>query len=113
MSAFSWLSRSFAWRATPRAPRERERINAATLDTLPLARIDKVTFYKRDEFTTDLICCDVEIDGLTWFFHEEVEGWDLLIRHLEGLPGFKADWYAAVYLPAFELCETVAFARNG
>lgn len=31
----------------------------------PLDRIRSVAFYKRDAFTTDLICCDVELhDGL-------------------------------------------------
>ncbi|HYI39212.1 MAG TPA: hypothetical protein VE053_02715 [Allosphingosinicella sp.] len=89
-----------------------DRIDAATLDRLPLARIDSVTFFKRDELTTDLICCEVGVDGWTWFFHEEVEGWDLLLRHLERLPGFRADWYGAVAQPAFERCETVAFERR-
>lgn len=48
-------------------------ITAATLDELPLDRIDKVRFYKRDEIAADLICCDVEIGGRTFFFHEEAK----------------------------------------
>jgi hypothetical protein len=86
-----------------------DRIDTATLVQLPLDAIEKVTFFKRDELTTDLICCEVEIDGRTRFFHEEAAGWDLLIRPLEGLPGFRADWNAAVVLPPFAECETVAF----
>jgi hypothetical protein len=81
-------------------------------DQLPLRQIEVVTFYKRDELTTDLICCDVQIGGETFFFHEEAEGWDLLIKHLEQLPGFRSDWYASVSQPPFSLSTTVAFRRE-
>ena len=87
-------------------------INAERLGLLPLAEIDRVTFYKRDELATDLICCDVEIRGQTWFFHEELDGWDLLLQHLQKLPGFRSDWYSAVSQPPFAPCETVAFSRE-
>ncbi|MDB6103068.1 MAG: hypothetical protein JWO52_3067 [Gammaproteobacteria bacterium] len=87
-------------------------LGSVLLDRLPLLRIEAVTFYKRDELTTELICFDVRIDGETLFFHEEVEGWDLLIKHLEQLPGFRADWYVAVAQPPFALSETVAFRRE-
>ena len=89
-----------------------DRIDASTLAQLPLGAIDKVTFFKRDELVTDLICWEVESGGTTRFFHEELTGWELLLRHLEGLPGFRSDWYAAVVQPAFEACETVAFQRG-
>jgi hypothetical protein len=89
-----------------------DRIDSATIARLPLERIDAVTFYKRDELCTDLICCDVEIGGLSWFFHEEAEGWDLLLRHLERLPGFRTDWYQAVAQPPFASCITTAFDRS-
>jgi hypothetical protein len=58
------------------------KIDAGTLEQLPLAGIDRVMFYKRDEITTDLICCDVAVDGTVWTFHEELGGWDLLLQHL-------------------------------
>ena len=79
---------------------------------IPLARIEKVTFYKLDEITTDLICCAVTVDGGVWTVHEEMACWDALLRHVEQLPGFRSDWYAAVAQPAFETCETVAFSRG-
>lgn len=82
-------------------------------EKLPLERIDRVTFFKRDEITTDLICCEVAAAGETWFFHEELPPWDALLRHLEQLPGFRADWYAAVAQPPFAPCETVAYERGG
>lgn len=84
-------------------------IDAETLSQLPLAEIDKVTFYKRDELTTDLICCDVGMNGSVRSFHEELEGWDALLQHLYKLPNFRTDWYAVVSQPAFATSETVAF----
>ena len=85
-------------------------INASILGQLPLTEITKVTFYKRDEITTDLICCDVAVGEKLWTFHEELAGWDLLIAHLRKLQGFRDDWFEAVSLPPFAASETVAFS---
>lgn len=76
-----------------------------------LTAIDRVTFFKRDEVITDLICCDIDVGGQTWFFHEEAAEWDDLIRQLETLPGFRPDWFAAVSKPSFALCKTLAYGR--
>ena len=76
-----------------------------------LPDVERVIFYKLDRITIDLICCDVEADGKTWTFHEELEVWAALMSRLEALPGFRADWFAAVSKPAFALCETVAYKR--
>ena len=86
-------------------------IDTDLLTRLPLPDIAKVTFYKRDEITTDLICCDVVIGDKVWTFHEELVGWDLFIDYLQRLPGFRDDWFAAVSQPPFESSETVAFYR--
>ena len=77
-----------------------------------LADIKRVLFYKLDRVTIDLICCDVEVDGKTWTFHEELEDWASLLSRLATLPGFRAEWFAAVSKPAFALCETVAYKRR-
>jgi hypothetical protein len=87
-------------------------IDPALLAALPLSDIAKVIFYKRDELTTDLICCDVETDGGLRTFHEEMQGWGLLIQHLGCLPGFRKDWFAAVSQPPFQARETLAFIRS-
>jgi len=87
------------------------KIDADTLAQLPLARVEKVTFYKRDEMTTDLICCEVVLTDIVRTFHEELDGWTSLIDHLAKLPGFRADWFAVVSQPPFATCETVAFNR--
>ncbi len=86
--------------------------DADFLAQLPLAEITKVTFYKRDEITTDLICCEVVVDGVAWTFHEELVNWDSLVEHLEKLPNFRADWLAAVSRPPFVASETIAFSRD-
>jgi hypothetical protein len=45
------------------------KIDTDVLGQLPLADIDKVTFYKRDEVTADLVCCDVVTAGKVRTFH--------------------------------------------
>jgi hypothetical protein len=84
----------------------------AILAQLPLPEICAVIFYKRDEITTDLICCDVEVAGHKWTFHEESAGWSDLIGHLSALPSFRGDWYEAVVNPPFATAETIAFDRR-
>jgi hypothetical protein len=79
---------------------------------LPLTTIDAVVFYKRDEITTDLICCDVEAQGRVWTFHEEADEWQTLVAHLSKLPGFRGDWYEAVVVLPFDASETLAFERR-
>ena len=86
-------------------------IDADLLAQLQLTDIRKVAFYKRDEITTDLICCDVVVGDKVWTFHEEIVGWGLLLDHLQRLPSFRADWFAAVSQPPFATSETVAFSR--
>ena len=87
-------------------------IDTEILGQLSLADIRKVSFYKRDEITTDLICCDVVLGERVWTFHEELEGWDALIRYLQALPSFNSDWFASVSQPPFASSETVAFVRS-
>ena len=87
-------------------------ITPAVLAQLPLPDVRAVVFYKRDEITTDLICCDVEVAGHVWTFHEEAAGWPDLIAHLSALPGFRTDWYKAVVSPPFATAETIAFDRR-
>lgn len=87
-------------------------ITADVLARLPLTEIDNVTFYKRDEITNDLICCDAAVGDDVWTFNEEQVGWDLLIGHLEALPDFRVDWFVAVSQPPFETSEIVAFSRQ-
>jgi hypothetical protein len=79
--------------------------------------IHEVVFFKRDELTTDLICCDIvvrtEQGSETWFLHEELPGWDDLVRFLERLPGFDREWFRKVAWPAFAANPTSVFRRTG
>jgi hypothetical protein len=89
-----------------------QEIGPALIGELAASQIEAVTFYKRDEVTTDLICCEIRIGQKVWLFHEEVKGWELLIAHLQKLPGFRSDWYAAVVQLPFAASETVAYRRR-
>jgi hypothetical protein len=86
-------------------------ITPDALAQLPLSAVETVVFYKRDEITTDLICCGVEVAGRVWTFHEETVGWADLIAHLSALPSFRTDWYAEVVNPPFATRETMAYRR--
>jgi hypothetical protein len=82
------------------------------MSEINLDAITQVTFFKRDELTTDLICCAVRCDGADIIFHEDMPGWDDLIRQLERLPQFRTEWFAEVSQPPFATSETVAFIRR-
>lgn len=81
------------------------------ISALPLDSISKVVFFKRDESTTDLICCEVTQGDQVWFFHEEWPEWDRLIEYLERLPRWRSDWLAAVSQPPFATSFTIAYQR--
>jgi hypothetical protein len=81
------------------------------LAQISISEIDQVTFFKRDEITTDLICCELRIGDKTWLFHEEEESWGDLLERLGQLEGFKTDWRQDVVHPSFESNPTVAFDR--
>ena len=76
----------------------------------------RVSAYKRDELTTDLICLDVVLrDASTCFLHEEALGWEEFLdaaeRALPGMHPFQA-WFAEVSRPAFARNETLLFERG-
>lgn len=78
---------------------------------LPPNEVLRVEFYKRDELTTDLICCEVTAkSGDVYFAHEDKANWPELLRQLSDLPGFDQDWFAKVSQPPFEECSYVAYA---
>jgi hypothetical protein len=74
--------------------------------------IDRVEFFKRDEITTDLICCEISANGSNWIYHEEMLGWDEHIDTLSILPGFAKDWFVRVSQPSFAASNFVAFERT-
>lgn len=74
-------------------------------------QIDRVIFFKRDQITTDLICCEVYVSGSVHFFHEECAQWPALLRSFAELKAFDGNWFEKVAKPPFQACETVAFIR--
>ena len=79
------------------------------------SQIRGILFYKRDEITTDLACCDVEVEGAegpqTWTNHEEAENWTDWLVEFARLPGFDDNWYSEVSKPPFAPSSTVAYER--
>ena len=79
------------------------------MEQFALGDVRRVEFYKRDELTTDLMCCEVTVGDVCHFSHEEESGWDGLIRKLAALPGFDAEWFAHVSQLPFAESRYVAF----
>ena len=80
---------------------------------VPLERVTRVEFYKIDELTTDLICCQISLGGSeTLLLHEEMVGWEDQIERLAGLKDFDQNWFAKVAQPPFAPCNHVAFERT-
>ena len=77
-----------------------------------LSDVSRVEFYKRDELTTDLICCEVTAGDRVHFHHEEASGWEELVASLSELPGFDTAWLSKVSQPPFEACRCTAFERR-
>lgn len=74
--------------------------------------IERVKFLKRDEVTSDLICCEILSNGLCWTYQEEMAEWEQLIADLNTLPGFAKDWFEHVSQPPFASSEFIAFQRE-
>ncbi|QIG80189.1 hypothetical protein [Stakelama tenebrarum] len=79
---------------------------------LSLSDIRNVTFYKRIDPQAELLCCEVEMRGRRYFFHERSQIWSRLIRQLETLPGFRRDWRALLAKARGAGRRMVAFERS-
>lgn len=76
--------------------------------------IIKITAYKLDRLTTDLICFRVETeDGEVLVVTEEENGFYELEQALSlNLDGFVANWRSQVVQPAFRISDTVIYSRT-
>ena len=80
------------------------------MSCIPLGDVERVEFFKRNELTTDLICCTIVFgDGGKLFLHEEMPDWQNKIESLAELDGFDQDWFAKVSQPPFAASNHVAF----
>ena len=72
-----------------------------------------IVAYKMDQIVADLICCDVFTrsgkDELVRTVHEEMQGFDMLMRSFASLPGFDQEWWPKVVQPAFAKNRTVLY----
>ena len=76
--------------------------------------VTKIETYKRDMFTTDLICLDffIESKNLTYPTNEEMQGFVKLRDQLSShFPSIGKDWLRQVTFPAFVLNRKVLYER--
>ena len=67
-------------------------------------RVNRIAVYKKDEFTTDLICIEFGLpENITITLHEEMESYDLVVpkMHMQ-FEGIEKDWYSKIVKPAFK-----------
>ena len=76
--------------------------------------VKTVLAYKRDLYTTDLICLGFTSPDGTIEVDEEMQGWSQLVERLPSLlPGTPpmSDWWERVAKPPFASCVTKLFER--
>jgi hypothetical protein len=77
-------------------------------------KVEEVHAFKRDLFTTDLICLAFKREGTNDYIevHEEMEGYHDLLQTLPSrLPGFTLAWFSDVAFPAFETNHQTIWKR--
>jgi hypothetical protein len=93
-------------------------VDGATPQASPIAlgKIEQVAFFKRDELTTDLICCEIKVSGEhgseTLLFHEELSDWNMVLAFLQRLPRFDEDWRDKVTNPPFATNRFIAYTAK-
>ena len=84
-------------------------------EVMPWANVRRVTAFKRDELTTDLICLTFSDGEISIEVHEEMSGWEELMREIPirlsgALP--EDQILAAVVQPPFATNLTVVYDRG-
>lgn len=91
-------------------------VRGAAKDVVRFDEVRAIVAYKRDELTSDLVCCDivtVTCEGeQVRTVHEEVAGFDALIERFALLPGFDRDVWEAVIGSAFKADRRIIFTRD-
>ena len=76
--------------------------------------VKTIVAYKRDVYTTDLVCLGFTTPDGTVEINEEMQGWSQLVEDLPAfVPGTPplADWWERVAKPPFAPCVTTLFQR--
>jgi hypothetical protein len=82
---------------------------------LQWSEVKEVHAYKRDLFTTDLICLAFKRAGKEEYYeiHEEMSGYHDLLEVLQTrLPNFTLNWFSDVAFPAFETKHRIIWRRS-
>lgn len=92
------------------------RISGRNAAVVHWSDVVRVSVYKADRMTWDLICTSFELsDGRRVIVHEELVGWSRLMhdlpRRLAGVAEFN-DWWPGVAFPAFATNLTVLWERE-
>jgi hypothetical protein len=80
------------------------------------SEVEEVHAFKRDLFSTDLICLAFKRSGRDEYceIHEEMAGYHDLIERLPiHLPQFNQAWFSSVAFPAFKPNHQVIWRRSG
>jgi hypothetical protein len=96
---------------------DRLRITSGKGGSLELrwSEVEEVHAYKRDLFTTDLICLAFKRSGKEEYYkiHEEMAGYQDLLEVIPShLPKFTLDWLLDVALPAFDAKHQIIWKRS-
>ena len=87
-----------------------------SLHTITREKVEKVSFFKTDEITTDLICCEIEFQKKDQLekaiLHEDCENFESFETWIAKLPSFDTEWRSKVVHPPFKENFTVAFDRG-
>jgi hypothetical protein len=74
--------------------------------------IRKITAFKRDLITTDMICLLLELsDKTNYELNEETEGFKEGLKSLEIHLGISPEWFLKIMTPAFESSVTVIYEQ--
>jgi hypothetical protein len=79
------------------------------------SEVEEVHAYKRDLFTTDLICLAFKKSGKEEYYeiHEEMAGYHDFLEVLQcRLPRFTLEWICDVAIPAFETKHQIIWRRS-
>ncbi len=87
-----------------------------SVHTITREKIERVSFFKTDEITTDLICCEIEFQNNDQLekviLSEDCENFESLETWIATLPSFDTEWRSRVVQPPFKENFTVAFDRG-
>lgn len=75
--------------------------------------IRTLSAFKRDDFTIDTLCLQVELEsGKRFLLTEDMAGFSVFIdQMIRSLPGIPADWRRNVLVPPFAENHTVLFHK--